>query len=1064
MSSIKRNSEIPLFLFLYDYKTYVMNLFKRCMVKVFFVFSVILGFYLNAFAQAGQIDIPRVAEMPALPSPYIMRDWKTVATQYDELVFSTNATGEYLPLVSFKATGINYPALQPILLDTYVGTASHGNQAEAINIIPALVGATLMGIDKSNQDGINWVLKSKDFFNAANGENVYLNGYSAHSGSDWWYDLMPNVFFYQLYFHYPNIPGFEDQFISIADRWLEAVYAMGGSTNPWQVPEMNYRAWKLATMTPNTNGVVEPEAAGAMAWILYQAWIHTSDKKYLTGAELAMEFLSGLDSNPSYELQLSYGALAAARMNAELGTTYDLPKIVNWCFDRGPLRGWGVIAGTWNGSDVSGLTGEANDAGNDYAFAMNGFQQAATLVPMVKYDKRFARDIAKWTLNLSNASRLFYPAYLPEADQDDYAWSNANDPRSVIAYEALKENWNGNALYGTGDAKRNGWAETNLGLYGSSHVGYLAAIVEPTNVEGILKLDLNATDFFGKNDFPSFLIYNPHPDARQVTIALGTATHDIYDAISETVIQSGVTGDVSVEVAPGEARLLVYLPAGAALEARDEKLFLGESVVDYHYGYDFSGKFRIKSLSAVDSIVEFNQAVVIHTVLENAPGAVTYTWYVDNVLSGSSTDPAFTWTAPEATGLYTIKLEVSSGTVSSQDSLVFRVVENIPKSPVISGFSTDSLWYHAGSHASVICETAQDGGEIVLYSWTLPDGTIVNQQDALLAWSVPEEEGLYRLSCEVTNADGLKSASQKSILVKKKMMGVTTPFAYYPLDGNVLDYSGHGHHATREGAQPAVDPRGESGKAYRFSSGNDIIFIPNETSLNFTDRITLAFWVKLDAVTEEAFILSHGSWEERWKVSVTPEKKLRWTVKTSSGTTDLDSSFPLALGRYYHFAVVYSGYSMELYADGVLDTFVANTGAMAVTSKALTFGRKDTGTTDYSLKGTLDEVRIYDQALSPEEIKMLMSVWNKEVTAVDNEVEDGIAIYPNPSGGIIYISSNKNVTAVSVWDLAGRKTYELPNGVERYFVELNIGQRPGIFILKIETTERVFYKKIRIGG
>ena len=63
----------------------------------------------------------------------------------------------------------------------------------------------------------------------------------------------------------------------------------------------------------------------------------------------------------------------------------------------------------------------------------------------------------------------------------------------------VKENSNGKLLYGTGDAKRNGWAQTNLGLYGSSSVGYLAAVVDTTNVSGVLRLDLNRTDFFGKN-------------------------------------------------------------------------------------------------------------------------------------------------------------------------------------------------------------------------------------------------------------------------------------------------------------------------------------------------------------------------------------------------------------------------------------------------------------------------------------------------------------------------------------------------------------------------------------
>ena len=150
----------------------------------------------SAFSQVGQLAIPRVQQMPDFPSPYLMRDWKDVSVKYDQLVFS-GATGQYLPLFGIKPEGINYPELQPILLQTYVGTNTN-NQAEAINIIPALVGASLNNINKSNQAGTNWVDKAKDFFNKANGQNVYLNSYSTISGGDWWYDVMPNIFFYQL--------------------------------------------------------------------------------------------------------------------------------------------------------------------------------------------------------------------------------------------------------------------------------------------------------------------------------------------------------------------------------------------------------------------------------------------------------------------------------------------------------------------------------------------------------------------------------------------------------------------------------------------------------------------------------------------------------------------------------------------------------------------------------------------------------------------------------------------------------------------------------------------------
>ncbi|MDH5248824.1 MAG: T9SS type A sorting domain-containing protein [Cyclobacteriaceae bacterium] len=1028
--------------------------------KMCLIFWVVLNG--TVFAQVGQIDISRVQQMPNLPSPYLMRDWKEVALAYDELIFSTSSTGQYLPLLHLKSNGINYPALQPILLDTYVGSAEGGNQAEAISIIPAIIGATLIGVDKSNQVGVNWVEKTKDFFNKANGQQVYLNGYLATSGADWWYDLMPNVFFCQLYSQYSQVLDFEAQFTTMADRWLTAVYAMGGSTSPWQTPDMNYSAWYLSSMTPNDTGVIEPEAAGTICWILYHAWLHTGDKKYLSGAQMAMDFLSNLSVNPGYELQLPYGAFIAAKMNAELGTQYDIGKIVNWCFDRGPLRGWGVIAGKWNGSDVSGLIGEANDAGDDYAFAMNGFQQVAALVPLVKYDKRFARDIAKWTLNLANATRLYYSQFLPQMSQDDYAWSSAHDPQSVIAYEALKENIEGKKLYGTGDAKREGWAQTNLGIYGSSHVGYLGAIVESTDVEGILKLDVNKTDFFGQNTFPSFLIYNPYGDTRQVTLSLGLQLYDIYDAITESIIKTGVTGNTIIDAAANEVMLLVYLPQGSIPEARNGKLYVGSDIVDFHYGYNFDGKLRIKSLDVMDTLAAYNQQVPIFSEIENASEPVSYSWFVNGILSLVSTSKAYTFSAPAAEGTYMVLLKITSGLNSAKDSIMLTVVEKIPIPPVVDGFTTDRTWYNEGNEATIVCNANNTNGGPLLYVWSFPSGSLVSQQDSVIHWIAPQNEGLVQIGCEVTNGEGLKASLPLNVLVKKDGVSTTAAFAYFPFDGDVKDYSGNGHDAILEGAQQTTDPRGEVNKAYKFSSGSDIIFVKNEASLNFQDQITVSFWVTLDAIPQESFILSHGSWEERWKVSVTPDRKLRWTVKTATGTRDLDSSFPLQLNQYYHFAVVYSGYSMELYVEGVLDAFIADSGPMAMTTKALTFGRKDTNTTNYFLRGSLDEVRIYDKALSPNEIETLKSLWNITTGVVEN-IPGGIALYPSPSTGIINIAGINQIKNVEVWDVTGRRIRSTYSYLENEsLLQVEVDPSAGMVVIKIETQETVFYRKVWI--
>jgi hypothetical protein len=1004
-----------------------------------------LSFQLSA--QVSQIDISRIQQMPNMPAPYLMRDWKATAISYDAFVFATGATGEHLPLIRLKPSGINYPSLQPIYLDTYVGSSTTGNQAEAINIIPALVGSTLVGINKSNQNGINWVIKAKDFFNKANEQNVYLNSYSINSGHDWWYDLMPNVYFYQLYSQYPSQIDFAGQVTTIADRWLAAVEAMGGSATPWAVPYMNHRAWYLEDMTPNDDGVKEPESAGVISWLLYHAYTQSGDRKYLYGAQQAMEFLAGQSSNPSYELQLPYGTFMAAKMNADLGTHYDVEKMINWSFDKGPLRNWGAIVGTWNGSDVSGLIGEANDAGNDYAFVMNGFQQAAALVPLVKYDKRFARSIAKWVLNVANASRLFYSPYLPSTSQDNFGWSSVNDPQSVVAYEALKENLGGKHLYATGDAMNGGWAQTNLSIYSSSSVGYLAALIDRTDVDGILLLDVNKTDFFGQNTFPSFLVYNPYASDKLTTLALGSSVYDIYDAVGETTIKSGVTGNTSINTKANEAMLLVYLPAGSNPVDVGGKLQIGNDVVDYHYGYHFEGELRIKSLTVLDTLVEFDQVVPIYASVENITEAVTYNWYVNGSISSSSEN--FSWNVSEVEGLHKILLEVTSGSSTVKDSIYLTVVDRIPLPPVIEGFTTDKSWYSISDVSVITCDAGNSDGAI--YTWTSADGTMINQEGSLVRWKFPSAEGVYSILCEVTNADGLKASAHTEILVKVGSSGETTPLAYFPLDGDALDYSGNERHATLSGAQSAADARGEPGKAYQFAIGSDIIFVPNESALNFQDQITVAFWVFLDGITQEAFIISHGSWEERWKVSVTPDSKLRWTVKTSSGTKDLDSSYPVALHQFYHVAVVYSGYSMELYINGELDAFLSTSGSMTTTSKDITFGRKDGVTTNYGLKGILDEVRIYDQALTPGEIHTLKSIWNM-VVSVSTKAGSGVNIYPNPTTGIIHIESPLAIERVELRDATGRQIdVQVIDGIGETDVMLGIDLFiKGMVILKVE--------------
>ncbi len=757
---------------------------KKAIIPIIFVAFCYIG-------QAQQIAVPRIDLMPDFPQPYQMRDWKQVARGYDSLVFDASLSGQYLPLVFFRETSINYPEHASFGLHTAIGT-SDPRSGEAINVLPAVIGASLVGINKSNQYGQNWALMCEEYFNKRAEENIYLNHPHTSSGDDWWYETMPNIFFLQLNDLYPHLGSFDVQLETLAEQWLSATAFMGGSTTPWKVPYMNYRAWSMSTMAPLDIGVKEPEAAGAIAWMLYNAYIITGDRKYLSGAEWSLEYLNVYEGNPSYELQLPYGVYAAARLNAEVGTDYDIEKMVNWCFDRGELRDWGCIVGKWGAYDCSGLIGEANDGGNDYAFAMNGFEHAGALVPMVRYDDRFAGAIAKWVLNLANASRLFYSNYLPDDMQDNEAWANMYDPDSYIAYESMKESKFGKSPYATGDAMDGGWASTNLMLYSSSHVGILGGLIDTTNVKGILKLDLLRTDYYKKAAYPTYLYYNPYDVSKSVSVKLSPGSYDLYDAISNLILVSGISGSANINIAAKQSLMLVQIPAGTSLIKQGKKTYAGSTIIDFNNGttvQDYPP--RIKALAAKDAVFEVNTTLMVYCTADDPEQeALEYEW----TLEGISYDSAdvFQYTTPATPGIYDLKCKVSDpGTQWDTLSISIEVVEKKMLPPEIIKIEAEPRKVHLSASLALNCLAQDENNDVLSYDWSSDEGDIIADGSAAM-YTAPGIAGNYFIFCSVSDVDGLTATDSIEIMVRDLSAEPSGHLiAHYPMNGNARDASGN---------------------------------------------------------------------------------------------------------------------------------------------------------------------------------------------------------------------------------------------------------------------------------
>jgi hypothetical protein len=557
------------------------------LAKMILLVAVTLLPIIKSFGQQ-QIPIDRIEMMPNKPSPYILRDWKKVALGYDSLVFNLDLKGDYLPLTSIYSNTVNYPDHESFRQHTFVGDTTRN---ESINSFMAIIGATLCGVDKRNHYGKDWVLMSEEWFGKKSDLNLYTDAVGGVTGKDWWYDLIPNILFYQLYDLYGNVGHFDEQFSVVADRWIECVEALGGQIMPKKLPDMNYRSFNFATMKPYVHKVPEPEASGAIGWLLHKTYVKTGNIKYLNWSEICMERFSGFEESPVYELQYLYGTVAAARMNAELGTHYDLNKMMNWCFDVGPLRvwahtlGWGAVVGKWNGMDASGLLAAVSKEGNtdfgDYSFLMNNFQLCGVLAPVARYDTRYARALGKYILNASSTMRWFYSKYLPEENQDCHEWSSRYDPNSYIAYEGLRQFKNGKSPFATGDAMQHSWAKTNLSLYSSAPVGYLGGILQTTNIEAILKIDLLKTDFFHQDAYPTFLYYNPYDDARGVNMDLGESSYMIYEATTNKVITPAATGTYQLNIPADSAFVIVLAPSNGKLSNQNKKTMINNIVADF---------------------------------------------------------------------------------------------------------------------------------------------------------------------------------------------------------------------------------------------------------------------------------------------------------------------------------------------------------------------------------------------------------------------------------------------------------------------------------------------------
>jgi hypothetical protein len=200
------------------------------------------------------------------------------------------------------------------------------------------------------------------------------------------------------------------------------------------------------------------------------------------------------------------------------------------------------------------------------------------------------------------------------------------------------------------------------------------------------------------------------------------------------------------------------------------------------------------------------------------------------------------------------------------------------------------------------------------------------------------------------------------------LAGATTVFAdvdsglvaYYPFEGNADDGSGNGNTGVANGTSVVG---GMKGSAFLFD-GSAYVEVPDSASLNLSNAITLQAWVKASPWRWNSRILGKGSTTDSYYL-VTGDGKIKFDLY---GVGYFDAPVPPA-DEWHMLTATYDGSKARIYVDAILVQQVAAQGVFTPKVGSLFIGNHPGIGEGFS--GVLDEMRIYNRALSPSEILQL---------------------------------------------------------------------------------------------
>ncbi|MFP5365198.1 MAG: DUF4082 domain-containing protein [Thermoleophilia bacterium] len=221
-------------------------------------------------------------------------------------------------------------------------------------------------------------------------------------------------------------------------------------------------------------------------------------------------------------------------------------------------------------------------------------------------------------------------------------------------------------------------------------------------------------------------------------------------------------------------------------------------------------------------------------------------------------------------------------------------------------------------------------------------------------------------------AGGTSPASRGSTTITSTSSNPVASYGFEEAAGtSIIDGSGPNDGTLENGV--ARSDAGRFGRALNFDATDDIATVPDSASLQLSTGMTLEAWVRPTAVTDwRTVVFKEAGGGLAYALYSNDDQDHPSTRVNLSGDTGAAGTSDLPPNAWSHLAATYDGTTLRLFVDGTQVGSTAVAYEIAQGAGPLTFGANNVFASE-RFRGLIDEVRVYNRALTAAEIAADMS-------------------------------------------------------------------------------------------